>query len=151
MTQHPLHATPINEKAPVTAHKSIAIHASAETVWALLTDITQWPNWYADIQQTKLKSPLVKGARFDWKSGGVTIHSTLHTVIPMRALGWTGTSVGLGAIHNWTLETGDDGVTVYVEESLQGVLAVLFRRTFQKNLEQGMQAWLEALRTAAEK
>ncbi len=151
MTQYPLHATAINEKAPVTAHKSIVIRASAETVWALLTDITQWPNWYAGIQQAKLKSTLAKGAHFDWKSGGVTIHSTLHTVIPMRALGWTGTTIGLTAIHNWTLETGDDGVTVYVEESLQGVLAVLFRRTFQKNLEQGMQAWLEALKTAAEK
>lgn len=151
MIPNTLHATPINQQAPISASKSIIIHASPERIWSLLTDIDQWSNWYTDIQRAKLKDVVGKGARFDWKSGGVTIHSTLHTVTPMQVFGWTGTTIGLRAIHNWTLVKNNDSVTVQVEESLQGLLASLFRASFQKNLETGMQKWLEALKAEVEK
>jgi hypothetical protein len=72
-------------------------------------------------------------------------------VEPERAFGWTGGTFGLKAIHNWRLVPEGDGVRVDIAESMDGLLARWFRSSFQRNLEQGMERWLQALKAACEK
>lgn len=141
----------INSKAAVVCSKTIGIQADAKTVWKVLTDIDQWPTWQTDIVKANLKNEFREGAVFVWKTGGVTIKSTIHTVVPERYFGWTGKTFGLFAIHNWTLEEHDGMTLVRVDESMEGFLAVLFKRSFNRNLEKGMQHWLNLLKEQCER
>jgi hypothetical protein len=141
----------INHNAPVKCSKSILINARPEKVWAVMTGIDQWASWQTDISQTKLNGALTPGSTFDWKTGGAKIHSTLHTVEPYKYFGWTGETFGMHAIHNWTLEETDGQTRVSADESMEGFLARLLKKAFNKNLEKGMQHWLELLKTTVEK
>jgi uncharacterized protein YndB with AHSA1/START domain len=140
----------INPAAPLVARDSISIQAPLACVWALLTGIDAWPRWNSEIARASIQGPLAPGTAFRWKTGGAAIHSQLHTVAPMTALGWTGRTFGMYAIHNWHLAQVGDAVVVQVEESMEGLLARLFKKAFQKYLEQGMAHWLQALKAAAE-
>jgi uncharacterized membrane protein len=140
----------IDKNAPVHYRDSIKIAATKETIWAVLTDIDQWPNWQKSVAQSKLLGDLEEGTSFKWKAGGLFINSKIHTVNPYNMFGWTGSTIGASAIHNWKFETENGATIVYVEESLNGIFPHLFRHYFQKSLEKGMVENLNDLKTAAE-
>lgn len=141
----------ININAPVTCNKSITITASSKKVWEILTNINNWDSWQTDISKSKMNGELKPNSTFVWKSGGTTIHSTLHTVNPYKQLGWTGKTFGMFAIHNWTLTEKDGKTEVNVEESLEGLLAKLLKKRLNKDLEKGMLNWLDLLKQECEK
>lgn len=136
----------INHKAPVSCTKSIVISSPASEVWKVLTDINRWPEWQREISKATVNGPLESGTTFDWKTGGMAIHSTLHTVQPFTHFGWTGKVMGIYAIHNFTLKPQEDKTLVLVEESMEGFLARLLKSSFNKLLEKGMINWLDALK-----
>ncbi len=140
----------INQRAPVQCSKSITINASAEKVWSLITNINHWAAWQTDISRATLHGSLTAGTLFEWKTGGANIHSTLHTVEPFKYFGWTGKTMGIHAIHNWTISEANGQTTVTVEESMQGLLAGLLKKSFNKSLENGMIRWLSLLKAACE-
>jgi len=144
-------AKPINELAPVKCTKSILIDASAEKVWSVLTNINDWDKWQSEISQPKLNGPLHPNSTFTWKTGGAKIHSILHTVVTNKAFGWTGKTLGVFAIHNWNLQEEKGGIRVTVNESMEGFLAGLLRKSFNNKLEKGMIKWLQLLKVEAEK
>jgi uncharacterized protein YndB with AHSA1/START domain len=141
----------INENAPVKCKKAISIHANSKKIWAVLTNIDRWSEWQTEITRSKLNGELKPNTTFDWKSGGAKIHSILHSVEPNKYLGWTGKTFGMYAVHNWTLIENNGITTISVEESMEGLLAKLFKRTFNKSLEKGMQTWLTLLKEECEK
>lgn len=141
----------VNTHAPVVCSKEIQIHASAEHVWSILTNINEWASWQTSITKPRLLGDLKAGSEFVWKTGGVRIRSTIHTAEPFRYFGWTGKTVGLFAIHNWQLSVEGDVTTVRVEESMEGFLASLFKKSFNKDLEKGMIHWLQLLKKTCEK
>jgi uncharacterized protein YndB with AHSA1/START domain len=141
---------PINRQAPVQCSKTILIKAQPEKVWKILTDINHWADWQTDISEPKLNGELAPNATFVWKTGGAKITSTLHTVEPLSKFGWTGKTFGLYAIHNWSLTEIDGQTQVAVEESMEGFLAGLLKKSFNKNLEKGMVHWLELLKKTSE-
>lgn len=143
--------TSIHPEAPVISSGKIEINAPVSRVWVVLTSISDWAQWQTDISHPRLIGELRPGASFTWKTGGVGIRSTLHTVNPYCEFGWTGKTFGMFAIHNWVL-TGEGSVTtVEVEESMEGILAMLFRKSFQQNLESGMTRWLQLLKQESER
>lgn len=142
---------PINNHAPVTCNKTITINTPSEKVWSIMTNINQWAAWQTDIRNSKLNGELQPETTFDWKTGGVKIHSTLHTVEPYKNFGWTGKTFGMFAIHNWTLTESNGQTLVSVDESMEGFLASVFKNVFNKNLEKGMQNWLDLLKQECEK
>ncbi|MBC8085571.1 MAG: SRPBCC family protein [Hymenobacter sp.] len=143
---------PTNPAAPVKASQYIRIGARPEKVWAVLTDINAWAAWQADIRKPRLHGKLQPGTTFDWATGGASIRSTLHTVEPARRFGWTGKTFGMYAVHNWVLTAKPDGSTeVEVTETMEGLLARVFKASFNRNLAGGMQRWLHFLKAEAEK
>lgn len=140
----------INSNAPVKCSKSIVINANSAKVWAILTNIGNWGTWQADISKPKLNGELKSETTFDWKTGGVSIHSILHTVEPNKNFGWTGKTFGMYAIHNWTLTEINGQTQVSVEESMEGFFASLLKKSFNKNLANGMQNWLDLLKKECE-
>ena len=141
----------INNNAPVKCSKTISINASSEKVWKIMTHIDNWGTWQTDISKPKLNGELKPETTFDWKTGGAKIHSTLHTVEPFKNFGWTGKTFGMFAIHNWTLIETNGQTKVSVDESMEGFLANLLKKFFNKNLEKGMQNWLDLLKKECEK
>lgn len=141
----------VNSNAPVKCSKSISINADSKKVWDILTDINNWASWQSEIKNPKLNGELKPKTTFTWKTGGAKIQSTLHTVISEKEFGWTGKTFGMFAIHNWALTVQDGKTIVSVDESMEGFLAKLFKKAFNKNLERGMLYWLEQLKKQAEK
>ena len=141
----------INHKAPVKYSTSSLIHAPANKVWEVMTNIESWPQWQKEISKTKIKGAIKPGSSFEWKSSGISIHSTLHTVVPASQFGWEGKSLGIFAIHNWTIKEKNGKTEVLMEGSMEGFLAGLFKKSFNKNLEKGMVSWLELLKKECEK
>lgn len=140
-----------NNAAPVQCTKSIEIFSPVDKVWSIMADINNWQSWQTDIKKPHLLGQLQEGAVFTWHTGGAKIRSVLHTVKPGVELGWTGKTYGMFAIHNWSFISIPSGTKVIVDESMQGFLATLFKRTFNKNLERDMQHWLELLKLEAER
>jgi hypothetical protein len=58
--------------------------------------------------------------------------------------------MGIFAIHNWSLFHKDGKTMVIVEESMEGFLAKVFRKSLTQNLETGMQKWLDFLKQKCE-
>jgi hypothetical protein len=54
------------------------------------------------------------------------------------------------AIHNWTISEQNGTTTVLVEESMEGLLATLFKRAFNKSLKKGTEKWLHLLKRTSE-
>jgi len=141
----------INNEAPVKYGKSITINASIEIVWSVLTDIDNWSSWQSDIKKPKLNGELKPQSTFEWTTGGVKINSTLQSVDPNKQFGWTGKSLGIFAIHNWILSENENTTTIKVEESMEGFMANLMKKSLNKKLESSLLLWLELLKEESEK
>ena len=144
-------AVPINENAPVKARRQLYIEAAPTQVWQVLTAVNNWPAWNAKITKAALPEAAHVGTAFKWTVNGAKINSIFHTVKPGVALGWTGSTFGGTAIHNWRLEATGSGTTVFVEESMQGWLISLFKGKMNHDLDSDMQIWLESLKAECEK
>lgn len=140
----------INRNAPAICSRTIAIQAPIEVVWNLITGINDWSQWQTDISRARLQGTLSAGSVFTWTTGGVSITSTIHNVEVYRGFGWTGKTFGAKAIHNWTISNDGSITTVAVEESMEGFLVSLFRKSFNQNLAKGMDKWLTLLKEQAE-
>jgi uncharacterized protein YndB with AHSA1/START domain len=141
----------IDTTAPLHARQEILIAAPVEKVWNLQTDIDRWHEWQPDVQSAKLDGKLAAGTTFRWKAMGLGITSQLHTVEPPRRVGWTGDSLGMHAIHNWTFEPHVDGTRVVTEESLSGWMPRLLKLFDAKFLEKSLEKSLKTLKAAAER
>lgn len=66
-------------------------------------------------------------------------------------MGWTGKSLGILAIHTWTLSEQNGKTILTVDESMEGFLAGILKKMLNKKLEIGMQKWLDLLKQECEK
>ncbi len=136
----------INLQAPVMQAKDIMIQASPAEVWAVLSDISNWIHWNKKITQAQIDGAPTAGTSFRWTVNGAKIHSLVHTSIQGQAFGWSGTTFGGSAIHNWYFEARPEGTLVRVEESMEGWLVKLFQKKMNQDLARDMVYWLERLR-----
>jgi hypothetical protein len=140
----------VNEEAPAVGASEMEIAAPPETVWDVLTAIDRWPSWNPDVKSMSMKGGLAEGTVFRWKAGPGTITSTIRRVEPPRLIAWTGTTFGVKAIHFYRLEPRDGKTFVRTEESFEGLVARLFRGSFQKTLDGALADGLRYLKIEAE-
>lgn len=141
----------INDNAVLKTSKEIEIHAPIDTVWNIQADINSWANWQPDISEAKLDGSIEPGTKFEWKSGGFKLHSTLEKVITNKIIGWRGVGLGASAIHVWEFSSLENGNTlVRTSESMDGWLVKLFKGMMRKKLNESLEAWLGALKYSAE-
>lgn len=141
----------INQEAPVVQTNEIIINAAPDKVWEVLTNIDKWSEWNDRIKSPKLKGELINGSLFTWKTNGSKIKSKIHSLSTNTALGWSGKTFGASAIHNWYLESIENGTKVSVEESMEGWLVNLIKKKMNKKLAEDMKYWLEQLKEESEK
>lgn len=135
-----------NRNAPVFETQQIFIEAAPEKVWQALTEINQWPVWQENVTAAELHGRVAAGVAFNWKAGGLSFESKIHTCNSVQYFGWTGKTIGAFAIHNWKIKRDKNGTLVEVEESLDGILPVLFSKKFSEMLKKGMSVNLNELK-----
>jgi hypothetical protein len=143
--------TQANRQAPVFGRGELPINAKPETVWAVMSNIGEWPSWNPDVKEASIDGELTEGNHFRWKAGPGTITSTLQAVDPPRTLAWSGKTMGISAIHVWKIEQRDGQTVAVTEESWEGLLASMFRGRSRKTLQHAIDSGLEALKAEAER
>lgn len=138
-------------QAPVFTRGEIEIVADPESVWSVMSDVAGWPRWNPDVKDAEVDGDVAEGIAFRWKAGPGTIRSTFRVVDRPRALGWTGKTLGIPAIHVYRLSEVDSGTTVVLEESWDGFLSHVFRRPFRRMLDAAVDKGLQALKLEAER
>ena len=140
----------VDPPAPVSATHSVDIQAAPESVWNALVDINRWPSLYPHITSARIEGAIAPGTTFRWKSGGVTITSTITEVVPSQRLVWTGRAIGTRAYHSWDLIAQGDTTTLSTTETFDGWLVRLMPGSMQKMLEKTLVSWLERIKFSAE-
>lgn len=144
--------TRINDTAPVTAAVQTEIDAPPEAVWDVLTGVERWPRWNPEVKSVAIDGAFAEGATFRWRAGSSKLVSTVQSAERGRSAAWTGRTMGIKAIHVYTLEPNQDGGTVVrTEESFDGLVAKVLRRPLQKTLDTALQEGLEHLKREAER
>ncbi|MFD8755187.1 SRPBCC family protein [Kitasatospora sp. NPDC059577] len=141
----------VDPTAPLVVRLSTVIDAPLDTVWALHTDIGDWPVWNTDIDQARLHGPLAEGALFTWRTHGMTITSTVHELVPGERIVWGGPANGIDGIHVWTFEQTGGQVTVHTEESWSGEPVDAMPEELGHALRASLESWLTCLKNRAEK
>lgn len=139
------------EDAPIVAAREIEIDAAPEVVWAVLTAFEAWPSWNAHVRSMLIRGDVARGSVFRWKAGPGTITSTIERVEAPWLIAWTGTTLGIKAVHFYWLEPRADRTLVRTEESYDGLLAHLFRRPLRKSLNQALTDGLRDLKAEVER
>lgn len=141
----------IDRDAPATAEGEIQIAAPPETVWAVLTELRAWPTWNSDVQSMAFDGPLAPGSTFRWKAGSTSLTSTLRVVEAPREVGWTGTTMGIQAIHVFYLEPSDGGTRARSAESFRGLIPSVLKKYSRRVLQRGIESILASLKLEAER
>jgi uncharacterized protein YndB with AHSA1/START domain len=141
----------IDVRAPVVGAAEIEISATPDLVWDVLTGFNRWPTWNPDVESVSMHGDVAVGSEFRWKAGPGTITSTIQEVDPPRRIAWTGSTLGIQAVHVWWLEPSDGVTTVLTEESYQGLVARLLRRPLQKALDRALDNGLRYLKAEVER
>jgi uncharacterized protein YndB with AHSA1/START domain len=141
----------IDNSAPATFSGQIEIDAEPQAVFDVLSEIDAWPLWNADVRTAKLDGALQPGSTFHWTAGPSSLTSTLQVVDPPREIGWTGTTMGIRAVHVFRFEPSNGGTIARSEESWDGLVARVFKCFSKKSLEKAITRVLASLKAEAER
>jgi uncharacterized protein YndB with AHSA1/START domain len=141
----------INQNAPATAEGELWVDDDPQTVFAVIAAIDQWPSWNPDVKSVTVQGPVRPGTVFRWKAGPSSLTSTLQMVDPPHEIAWTGTTVGIKAVHVFRFQARDGGTLARSEESWEGLLARLLKGYSRKTLDKGIRSVLAHLKAEAER
>jgi hypothetical protein len=137
----------------VFVSNSLTVSARPQLLWAWLIRAQLWPTWYpnsADVRFADGGGPdLRKGAKFRWKTFGVTVDSVVEEFVPHERLAWTARGIGVDAYHAWAFEETPAGCRILTEETQNGPLARLGNLLMPNRMHRHHQIWLERLRDRA--
>jgi uncharacterized protein YndB with AHSA1/START domain len=141
----------INRDAPATAEGELWIDADPQTVFSVIAAIDQWPSWNPDVKSVSVEGPVQPGTAFRWKAGPSSLTSTLQMVDPPREIAWTGTTMGIKAVHLFRFQASDGDTLARSEESWAGLMASLLKGYSRRTLDKGIRSILSHLKTEAER
>ena len=140
-------------RPPIVVRNEIVIHASAERVWKLLTDVGNWPSWYRACRWVRVESTDSAGrpVSFRWKAHPVELRSMVVAAERPRTFAIIADARGIHAERTFTLRPTPDGLgTIVVSDETQvGLLARLGRVYLAPRLYAANQVMFEDLARAA--
>ncbi|MER7037004.1 SRPBCC family protein [Streptomyces microflavus] len=156
----------VDSKAVVRARAETVIDAPLSTVWKLQTDVERWPGWQAHVTSADRldHGPFRPGSAFRWTTPvppnpvtpatSLDITSTVKQLKSNSCIRWTGPATGEGlhidGVHVWNFTKVRGGVLVRTEETHTGEQVEANVPFATGILQQGLDAWLVELKTAAE-
>lgn len=137
-------------QAPVAVAREVVVRASASRVWAVHTDVNQWPLWHPGVGFSSLTRGLEEGSVIRLRLDGMAVRSRIHEVVPESRISWTLRMFGARGLQQWSLEESSGRTTLRVEEFLEGWAPFFLRGTVRRTVERSREAWLDALRERVE-
>ncbi|MBI1741983.1 SRPBCC domain-containing protein [Candidatus Acetothermia bacterium] len=142
-------------RCPVHVRNELNMPVTPDRVWAWLIRAELWPSWYQNSSHLRFiegSAPdLSLGARFRWKTFGVTIESRVLEFIPDERIAWDAHALGIHCYHAWLIRKTSEGCHVLTEETQHGWLALLGKLLMPTRMHHFHQLWLEGLRENASK
>jgi predicted acylesterase/phospholipase RssA len=139
---------------PVAAHNELTIEASPEHVWETLVRAGDWPSWYPNSRNVRIKrggSDLSLGATFTWVTFNICLRSVVKEFCPPHRIAWNAKSVGVDAYHAWVIERDGQGSRVKTEETQYGLLARAANWLNPDRIHGAHRLWLRKLATQVSK
>lgn len=134
-------------------HAATSINASPETIWQILTDAPNYPNWDKTMKHIDGRIAPGEKVTFHTKLSSQAFPVRVTTFEPGRKLVLTG-GMPLGLFKSertHTLTSDQDGrTTFHTEEIFSGLLLPLFGRNLP-DLTENFQGFVAALKKEAEK
>ncbi|MET8347784.1 SRPBCC family protein [Streptomyces microflavus] len=156
----------VDSKAVVRARAETVVDAPLSTIWKLQTDVERWPAWQAHVTSADRLNhgPFRPGSAFRWTTPvppnpvtpatSLDITSTVKQLKTGSCIRWTGPATGEGlhidGVHVWSFTKVRGGVLVRTEETHTGEQVEANVPFATGILQQGLDAWLVELKTAAE-
>lgn len=132
---------------PSDAHFDFACERRSDStpgsLWKVLSQIEQWPQWAPGIQSARLDGALLPGAGFRWRANGISIRSTFVEVERPHSLTWIGSGMGISVRHQWSIQSIDGGSSVRTQEWVRTIWP--FRGMQERSMRNSVTAWLDAL------
>jgi hypothetical protein len=135
----------------------IAIRATPQRVWDILTDFAAYPTWNPFIPQ--ISGSTTVGSRLDVQlqppgGRGMRMRPKVLAAAPPQELRWLG-HLGVPGLfdgeHRFRIEPlGTDRVRFIQEERFTGLLVPLVMRFIERGTRQGFEAMNQALKARAE-
>ena len=141
------------DRVAARVSNEITIQAPPKAVWAQLIRARDWPDWYPNARNVKIEggdASLSPGARFTWRTFGVSVRSTVREFVPEARIAWDGAGFLLDVYHAWLIEARPGGCWVLTEEHQNGLAARAQAALMPNRMYNGHQLWLERLRARAE-
>lgn len=138
-------------------HTEIEINASAEQVWAVLTDFPSYPEWNPFI--TAIEGRAEHGERLSItiqpnKQKTMRFSPVVLSANAGRDLRWLGRFVIPGLFdgeHRFLIEPVDDGkVRLQHSEYFSGLLVLFLRRSLERDTRHGFEGMNQALKERVE-
>ena len=138
-------------------HTEIEIHATAERVWELLTDLPGYPQWNPFIRRASGRIEV--GTRLEVYlqppgGRGMAFRPTILKVEPSRELRWLGNLIIPGLFdgeHIFLIEkVGEERVRFIQREVFTGLLVPLLWRGIETGTRRGFEEMNNALKAGAE-
>ena len=103
------------------------------------------------VKSLSVEGPVQPGTVFRWKAGPSSLTSTLQVVDPPREITWTGTTMGIRAVHVFRFKASDGGTLARSEESWAGLLPSVPKGYSRRILDKGIRNVLGHLKVEAER
>jgi len=136
------------ERTPVHVKNELDMDVRPEATWTWLVRARLWPTWYSNSADVVIEgggADLAAGARFRWKTFGVTLDSKVEEFVPFERLAWSAKARGIDAYHAWLIEETGAGCHVSTEETQIGLLPRLSKALRPNHMREKHQEWIEGL------
>ena len=121
---------------PSTLHEVHSlIHAPAETVFEILSQVASWHIWQPDVRVLCKGEPLHEGSRFKYSDTGIVINSEVTEFQPFHMIAWKSRSLWMTAEVRFTLEQENGNTLLHYEQELQGFGALLFMPMVRRSMD----------------
>lgn len=133
-------------------HTEITINADVKTVWAILTDFENYPNWNPFIKS--ISGTIKVGERFQADIGAFKFKPTTKVFIPEQELTWLGRFILpwiFDGRHSFLLKANNDGTTTFIQkEAFFGILVPFMKKKLNTEIKEGFEAMNVKLKELAE-
>ncbi|MFJ5035793.1 SRPBCC family protein [Streptomyces sp. NPDC088560] len=137
--------------SPGNAHSfcqaQAVVHASPATAFALLSDVTRWPEWVPGITEAS-SGQLDRMFKVQFHGHQFEIYVGEH--VPPHRLGWSGVGAGVQLYQAWLLTAVEGGTHVVTENVVRGPTAKSLNTSSPKWAQRLNSLWLAQLRRFSE-
>lgn len=141
------------DQAAFFVHNQIDIAAPPEVVWAIITDVKRWPEWYEGATNLTVRSPdeeVGPDVVVAWRTMGLNFESQVQEFEPPYRFAWESRKRVIRGYHAWLIIPTEEGSRVITDESFHGFLAYMQRTFIPNKLYRLHQDFLEGVKVQAE-